>query len=74
MRWRVRLYCGHIVKATRHIENAEPILHGSSSEQYSECGKNPARIVAFEPIGSLHELPSCEVGPSAAQPPNLAIR
>lgn len=57
MRWRVRLYCGHIVTTSRHVENAEPTLHGSSSEQCPECGKDPSAIVAFEPIGLAGEPP-----------------
>ncbi|MFD8512246.1 hypothetical protein ACFV27_14275 [Streptomyces antimycoticus] len=51
MRWRVRLYCGHIVETRRHRENGKPTLHGSSSMQCPECGKDPSVIVAFEPIG-----------------------
>lgn len=58
MRWRVQLYCGHIVATTRHIENAEPTIHGSSSAHCSVCGKNPARMVPFEPIGPLGQSPN----------------
>jgi hypothetical protein len=58
MRWRVRLYCGHIVETRRHRENGKPTLHGSSSEQCPECGKDPSGIVAFEPIGLAGKPPS----------------
>lgn len=51
MRWRVRLYCGNITETTRHRETAEPTMHGSSSERCPECGLDPVRIVAYEPIG-----------------------
>lgn len=57
MRWRVRLYCGHIVETQRHRENAKPILHGSSSMKCPECGKDPSGIVAFEPIGLVGQPP-----------------
>ncbi|WP_045063603.1 hypothetical protein [Rhodococcus sp. AD45] len=69
MRWRVRLYCGHIVEVTRHVEVAEPTMHGSSSTRCSECGMNPARIVAFEPIGPLGEATMNKaLNPAASQP------
>ncbi|GAA2268866.1 hypothetical protein GCM10010145_50760 [Streptomyces ruber] len=55
MRWRVRLYCGHIAEARRHRENGRPTLHGSSSMRCPECGKDPSSIVAFEPIGLAGE-------------------
>jgi hypothetical protein len=55
MRWRVRLYCGHTVETRRHCTIQEPRMHGSSSQRCPECGKDPAYIVAYEPIATLDE-------------------
>ncbi|MFE9404390.1 hypothetical protein ACFYNY_21905 [Streptomyces sp. NPDC006530] len=67
MRWRVRLYCGHIVETQRHRENGKPTLHGSSSERCPECGREPSVIVAFEPIGLAGGLSTVSrTGPTVA--------
>jgi hypothetical protein len=62
MTWRVRLYCGHIVETRRHYTIREPRMHGSSSQRCPECGKDPAYIVAYEPLGN-HAGPAA--GPHA---------
>lgn len=67
MRWRVRLYCGHIVETRRHRENGKPTLHGSSSMKCPECGKDPSAIVAYEPIG-LAGQPLSPLKPAASLP------
>ena len=51
MRWRVRLYCGHIEETSRHSEVEEPRKHGASSMRCPVCGLDPAAIVAYTPIG-----------------------
>ncbi|WP_156623908.1 hypothetical protein [Mycobacterium sp. 852002-40037_SCH5390672] len=51
MRWRVRLYCGHVVETSRHCENDKPTNHGSVSMRCPQCAMDPAHIVAYEPIG-----------------------
>ncbi|MEY9963312.1 hypothetical protein ABIA33_001345 [Streptacidiphilus sp. MAP12-16] len=58
MRWRVRLYCGHIVETRRHSENDIPTKHGSSSMRCPECEKDPSAIVAYEPIGLVAPPPT----------------
>jgi hypothetical protein len=58
MRWRVRLYCGHIVETKRHCSIAVPTMHGSSSMRCPDCEKDPAVIVAYEPLGLVAELPT----------------
>lgn len=60
MRWRVRLYCGHIVETSRHCDIDEPRKHGSTSMRCPECAMDPAAIVAYTPIGLK------------AQPPNMS--
>lgn len=59
MRWRVRLYCGHIVETHRNNEVDQPRAHGAASMRCPECQLDPACIVAYEPLGML------------AKPPNL---
>lgn len=71
MRWRVRLYCGHVVETRRHRENSNPTLHGSSSERCPECGRNPSVIVAFEPVGLAGEPSSASKTASAPAPKKL---
>ncbi|MDW4910283.1 hypothetical protein RB628_34385 [Streptomyces sp. ADMS] len=73
MRWRVRLYGGHIVETRRHRENGKPTLHGSSSMKCPECGKDPSGIVAFEPIGLAGQPPS-PPKPAASPPPKKPTR
>lgn len=73
MRWRVRLYCGHIVETRRHREKGKPTLHGSSSMKCPECGKDPSGIVAFEPIGLAGQAPS-PPKPAASPPPKKPTR
>ncbi|MFG3295650.1 hypothetical protein ACGF3G_43510 [Streptomyces sp. NPDC048179] len=67
MRWRVRLYCGHIAETRRHREVATPTTHGPYSMQCPECGKDPSVIVAYEPIGLAAEPPPPP--PKAVPPP-----
>jgi hypothetical protein len=55
MRWRVRLYCGHIIETRCHRETDAPNRHGSSSQKCPECHKDPSLIVAYEPLGMLKE-------------------
>ncbi|MFB9585043.1 hypothetical protein OG590_17085 [Streptomyces goshikiensis] len=69
MRWRVRLYCGHIAETRRHYESCNPTLHGSSSMDCPECGKESSVIVAFEPIGLVGEPPAAAREELAAPPP-----
>lgn len=63
MRWRVRLFCGHIVEARRHYEMEGPTDHGCSSEHCSECGMDPAVIVAYEPLGLAAEPATAPAAP-----------
>jgi hypothetical protein len=58
MRWRVRLYCGHIAETRRHCEVDSPTRHGSSSMRCPTCGMDPAQIVAYQPLGMVAEPPS----------------
>ncbi|MFD3596362.1 hypothetical protein ACFWU5_26880 [Nocardia sp. NPDC058640] len=68
MRWRIRLYCGHIHETSRHSTIESPVLHGSSSTECTECGRNPAEIVAYEPVGLKSGQPVPQPGPLATPP------
>jgi hypothetical protein len=57
MRWRVRLYCGHIVEVTRLRQCARADGGVTDKERCPTCGADPSIIVAFEPLGSLAEPP-----------------
>lgn len=67
MRWRVRLYCGHITETRRQREVATPTTHSPYSMRCPECEKDPSMIVAYEPIGLAAEPPPPP--PKAAPPP-----
>lgn len=75
MRWRVRLYCGHIAETRRHSEVTTLTRHSPTSMTCPECGKDPAEIVAFEPIGLVGEPPpSPEPVPAPVTPPKKPTR
>lgn len=64
MRWRVRLYCGHIVETEAHCSYSDPVSAGANSRRCPECGRDGLTIVAYEPLGLRAEPPS-----RAAPPP-----
>lgn len=66
MRWRVRLFCGHIVETSRHCDVDEPRKHGASSMRCPECGLDPAAIVAYAPIGRAAQPPNMSGAPAAS--------
>jgi hypothetical protein len=73
MRWRVRLYCGHIVETRRHHTIDEPTRHGSSSMRCPQCGIDPARIVAYEPLGLVASPPWVTAPQRPIQPNRRSI-
>lgn len=72
MRWRLRLYCGHIVIRIRHASMANPTMHGCSNQQCPECGKDPSSIVAYEPVGFVAEPPGTAEPATVARRPTRA--
>ncbi|PFG69061.1 hypothetical protein B0O41_3912 [Propionibacteriaceae bacterium ES.041] len=66
MRWRLRLYCGHVVERTAHYTHKT--LHAAfmSARACPECGLDPATIVDGEAIGLQAAAPVA--GPSGASP------
>ncbi|WKV71418.1 hypothetical protein AW27_007675 [Streptomyces sp. PCS3-D2] len=73
MRWRVRLYCGHIIETEAHYTYTDPLSAGSYGRRCSECGEDRQTIVAFEPIG-LRGEPQEATEPLPPPPPKKPTR
>ncbi|MFF9321674.1 hypothetical protein ACF1BP_35545 [Streptomyces sp. NPDC014735] len=73
MRWRARLYCGHIVETRAHYSYTDPISAGAHTKPCPECGAEDLTIVAYEPIGLLGERPEPQQ-PPPPQPPKRPTR
>lgn len=57
MRWRLRLFCGHVVERTAHREYTTVERAFTVSPRCPECGLDPASIVAARPLGLVSEPP-----------------
>jgi hypothetical protein len=57
-RWRLELFCGHVVERTAHrsYETFETALSGST--KCTECGLDPATVISGESLGAVDEAPS----------------
>lgn len=53
MRWRLRLYCGHVVERSAHIEHQTVHAAFMGGRACEECGLDPATIVAARPLGPV---------------------
>ncbi|MET7676965.1 hypothetical protein, partial [Streptomyces seoulensis] len=73
MRWRVRLYCGHIIETDAHYTYPDPISAGAYSKRCPECGQDRQTLVAFEPIGLRAEPPE-PTEPTPPPPPKKPTR
>ncbi|WP_326753566.1 hypothetical protein OH738_21260 [Streptomyces hirsutus] len=73
MRWRVRLYCGHIIETEAHQTYNDPVSAGTYGRRCSECGEDRQTIVAFEPIGLRAEPPE-PTEPTPPLPPKKPTR
>lgn len=72
MRWRLRLFCGHVVERTAHYTHKT--LHNAftGSAACTECGLDPATIVDGEAIGLVAEPPSrSQAGAPASVSPKV---
>lgn len=58
VRWRLRLYCGHVVERTAHAENRTVHAAFMGSVECPECGLDPSTIVAAKPVGRAAEPPA----------------
>lgn len=68
MRWRVRLFCGHIAEAIRHITYPRPTDAGTSAKHCPECGMRDRVIVAYEPIEPKAPRPNLAPPPPPKAP------
>lgn len=73
MRWRARLYCGHIIETQAHYSHRDPIAAGAYRKRCPECEVENLTIVAYEPIGLLGEPPE-PPQPPPSQPPKRPTR
>jgi len=57
MRWRLRLFCGHVVERHAHVESKT--VHAAFMGGFAcpECGLDPATIVAALALGTVAPLP-----------------
>lgn len=68
MRWRLRLFCGHVVERTAHHSH-KTVQAALSNQDCPECGLDPATIIDAEPLGLLGEPPRrSTVSQSIAKP------
>lgn len=69
MKWRLRLYCGHVVEGTAHYTHKT--LHAAFTGHGScpMCGLDPAIIVDGEPVGLVEQSPSLGPDPGAVSRP-----
>lgn len=66
MRWRLRLFCGHVIERTAHVEHTTAgSAFGGSVHGCPECDQDPVVIVAARPLG-LKGRP-----PNTSRPPLL---
>lgn len=64
MRWRLRLFCGHIVEDTSRVEHTDVDSAFAESRRCPECGREPVIIVDAEAIGIAGDPPE----PDASAP------
>jgi hypothetical protein len=66
MRWRLRLYCGHVVGKRSHFTHTTLHSAFTGSTSCDQCGLDPATIVDGEAVGLVEEPPGATKGISAA--------
>jgi len=64
MRWRLRLYCGHVVERTAHYTHKTVQAAFTGSTSCPECGLDPATVVDGETIGLQEEPPRPQRAPT----------
>lgn len=61
MKWRLRLYCGHVVERAAHYTHKSIHAAFTGGRSCPECGLDPAVIVDGEAVGLLQQ-PACAQG------------
>ena len=69
MRWRLRLFCGHVVEQRAHYTH-KTVPAAFVERACPECNLDPATIIDAEPIGLVSErpLPRAARNPKPAKP------
>lgn len=57
MRWRLRLFCGHVVEETAHADHKDVARAFGGTRCCSECAQDPVVIVAARPLGLKGKRP-----------------
>lgn len=68
MRWRLRLYCGHVVEKKAHYTHKTLHAAFTGAVRCPECGLDPATIVDSEAIGLAGESSAPRRSPPASPP------
>lgn len=63
MRWRLQLFCGHVVERRAHIEHRSVHAAFTAGLACKHCGLDPATIVAARPLGPGEPSPA-QPGPA----------
>lgn len=58
MRWQLRLFCGHVVEKHAQIAHRSTAAAFTGSTSCSECGLDPATILAARPLGLAGPAPA----------------
>lgn len=58
MKWRLRLYCGHVVERVAHYTHRDLHAAFTGSTSCTECGLDPATIVDGMAVGLVVERPT----------------
>lgn len=53
MRWRLRLYCGHVIESTANVDNKTYGKPGIGGRHCTECGSDHQTVVASKPLGTV---------------------
>lgn len=69
MRWRLRLYCGHVVEKTSHYTHKTLHSAFTGETRCPECELDPATVVDGEAIGLTEEPPAPAGGDTDQVPP-----
>jgi hypothetical protein len=64
MRWCLRLYCGHVVERTAHVDHRTIHAAVAAGIVCPECGPDPATIVAGRALGAAASPPQAAAGKS----------
>ncbi|MDP8931387.1 MAG: hypothetical protein M3O70_23160 [Actinomycetota bacterium] len=68
MRWRLRLYCGHVTTQTAHASHKSVHAAFGMGRRCEECGRDPSAIVAARAIGLVGESASSDLRATMAEP------